>query len=156
MILHFCFRYITYTSCLYQHQCLFVYCFVRACECRVHMYVCMFTCVFMEAWSWCLVTYLIVRHFIYWHTYFFLHWTQSSLASLAWDLCLFLLNPGIIGSRGTFYIGSRHPDSASGEASTLHTESPPQPCHLQNQDISTGHLMCAVSALRQSMKVLSL
>lgn len=86
----------------------------------------------------------------------FSYWTQSSLASLAWDLCLFPLNPGIIDSRGTFDIGSRHTNSAFWEASTLSTESPPQPYYLQNQDISTGHLMRAVAGLKQSMEVLSL
>ena len=156
MILHFCFRCITYTSRSYQHRCLFVYCFVCACECRVHMYVCMYVYVSIHGGLNLMSGDLFDCSSLYLLTYFFSHWTQSSLASLAWDLCLFLLNPGIIGSRGTFYIGSRLPDAASGEASALCTESPPQPCHLQNQDISTGHLMCAVSSLRQSMKVLSL
>lgn len=100
-------------------------CFACACECRVHMYVCMFAYVCIHGHLKLMSGDFFDCHFSY--------WTQSSLVSLAWDLCLFPLNPGIIDSRGTFDIGSRHTNSASWEASTLSTESPPQPCYLQNQ-----------------------
>lgn len=46
-------------------------CFACACVCRVHVHACLYI--------------------------FFFHWTQSSVASLAWNLCLFLQNSGVIG-----------------------------------------------------------